>query len=427
MPRGGAHDTPALQPGARVGEYDLVREIGRGGMGTVYLGVQPIIGKQVAIKVLASSLSRDREMAARFIQEARTANDISHPNIVDVFSFGQLPTGELYLVMDYLVGESLDSRLEREPRISLSEIVDIFTVVCDALGAAHARGIVHRDLKPDNIFLVASAGRPPDVKLLDFGIAKLLDPAMSLTRTTGNKVLGTPLVMSPEQAIGGEIDQRSDVYSLGVILFRALTGDYPFDARSSLQLLQMHMSQPPARPSTLAPVPMVLDEIVLGCLAKSAAERPTLAEVRAALLRSLAAPPRRRPRPRAELVYAATMLTSLTVGLVVMTPLMRHRRASVTRAAVVTPSAPKPRLSPEQPMPSPELPAPSAPPPATVVAKSASKHMPNERARAPSPPSRGQPLASPTIEPPPAPPAARPPTRPPSDDEDATIDWKPAR
>jgi serine/threonine-protein kinase len=406
---GEPHKSPALPPGARIGEYEVVRVIGQGGMGTVYLGVHPLIRKQVAIKVMAAALSQDPDMTQRFIQEARTANDVGHPNIVEVFTFGQLPTGEAYLVMDYLVGESLEARLGRELELPIDEVARIFDVVCDALGAAHRRGIVHRDLKPDNIFLVSRPGQPSEVKLLDFGIAKLLDPQMSLTRTTGNVVFGTPVVMSPEQAINGDVDVRSDVYSIGIILFRALTGRYPFEAKSALHLLQMHLSEPPPRPATLAPVPRALDAVVVRCLAKKPVDRPSLAEVQAALRAAAVDPTPVRPRG-AMPIYLATIALTALVGLGGVVWMKKRHPPAAPAPAPVTVARPAPAPPPAAMTPSPTTPASAGdvPPPARM-------HKPpgrNKRA--------GEVPVEPSAKP------AAPPPAPKSTDEDATIDWKPA-
>jgi serine/threonine-protein kinase len=381
-------------------------------MGTVYLAVHPVIRKQVAIKVMAAALSQDPDMTARFIQEARTANDVGHPNIVDVFAFGQLPSGEAYLVMDYLTGESLEARLDREGKLSLEETARIFDVVCDALAAAHRRGIVHRDLKPDNIFLQSRPGQPSEVKLLDFGIAKLLDPQMSLTRTTGNIVFGTPLVMSPEQAVAGDVDVRSDLYSLGVILFRALTARYPFDAKTALHLLQMHLSEAPPRPSAFAPVPRVLDDVVLRCLAKKPVDRPTLAELQAALRASLTAPAssRRRAMP----IYLVTVALSALIGLGLLAVVKRRHQPEVPPPPAVRIAQPAgPRVAP----------APTPPPPVTASAPPTATEPPPTRMH--PPPSRrpahraGDAPAAPAAKP------ATPSPAPAGTDEDATIDWKP--
>ena len=412
--------SPSLNAGAQVGEYEIIREIGRGGMGVVYLGQHPIIRKRVAIKVLASA-AHDPEMEARFVQEARAANDVGHAGIVDVFAFGRLPSGALYLVMDFLEGESLETRLQREGRISPQDAAALFDPVCDTLQAAHARGIVHRDLKPDNIYLVARTGAPPEIKLLDFGIAKLLDPDESLTQTTGNQVFGTPLYMSPEQARAGGLDGQSDVYSLGVILYRALTGRFPIEGRNAFETLHLHQSHQPERPSTLVPLPAQLDELVVRCLAKEPAARPSLQEIREGL-RASAADPVRTRRLSPWLIYGSTGLFAGGLALGAMALVLKpHTGAPRLKAGAAN-------------LPAPEVTAPSAreidPPPLPPI-----ETAPTPVATHPPPVAKHPPVATrpaPAVSPPPPKGGARggdevPPARPPPDDEDSTIEWAPQR
>jgi len=226
-----AEDDPFDRPdqvlGTDVGGYTIERELGRGGMGVVYAARHPMIGKRAAIKVLKPSLSSNPATVERFLQEARSVNQIGHPGIVDIFAYGSLPDGRRYLVMDLLDGESLRARVKRGP-MHASEAVFVIDEIASALIAAHGKGFIHRDLKPDNVFLVAHPGRI-DVKLLDFGLAKLLPGAgQRAYRTATGAQLGTPDYMSPEQLRGSdEVDQRSDTYSLGVTAFEILTGKRP--------------------------------------------------------------------------------------------------------------------------------------------------------------------------------------------------------
>src|SRR6185295_19340617 len=190
----------SLDPGTKVGEYVIQARIGKGGMGTVYSAEHPVIGKLAAVKVLDYALCSDPMTVDRFVQEARSANQIRHPNIVDIFAFGELPDGRRYLVMELLVGENLGKRLRRLD-MTLAESVEILDQVCDALEAAHDQRIVHRDLKPENVYLVPVRGNRLLVKLLDFGIAKLAGAAdLRAQRTATGALLGTPAYMSPEQA-----------------------------------------------------------------------------------------------------------------------------------------------------------------------------------------------------------------------------------
>ncbi|MBI4511822.1 MAG: serine/threonine protein kinase [Deltaproteobacteria bacterium] len=256
--------------GKVVGEYEITAILGEGGMGTVYSAVHPVIGKRVAIKVLKAEFDAQPEFVQRFIQEARAVNQISHPNIIDVFAFGQLPGGRHYFVMEHLVGESLADRMDREPVIPMNDALPIFRQIADALDAAHERGIVHRDLKPDNIFLVPDRTGPPRVKVLDFGIAKLGGAGVSKTRT--GVPMGTPLFMSPEQCRGLHVDHRTDVYAMGVIVQRVLTGCYPFESESLVTLIFMQVNDPPRLPSRTGG-PEWLDPIVDKALAKEPSVR----------------------------------------------------------------------------------------------------------------------------------------------------------
>jgi serine/threonine-protein kinase len=284
-----ATDPEHLAPGALIGDYVVEAEIGHGGMGTVYRAVHPMIGKRVAVKVLKAALSDNQNAVKRFTLEARAVNEIRHRNLVDIFAFGQLPDGRWYLVMEYLEGQNLADLLHQRGRLAPAEALPIFLEVASALEAAHAKKIVHRDLKPDNVFLVAGApGTAPAVKLLDFGIAKLMEGHGLTTgpRTVHGSTLGTPHYMSPEQARGQALDGRSDVYALGVLLYRTLTGVMPIDGPDMLSVCRKHVMEMPVRPLERAPdaVSPALDRIIMKMLAKSPEQRPqSAAEVLAAL------------------------------------------------------------------------------------------------------------------------------------------------
>jgi serine/threonine-protein kinase len=278
----------ALAPGAQIGEYVLTEKIGEGGMGVVWGGVHPVIGKRVAIKLLNPGLSQDATIVQRFLQEARAVNQIGHRNIVDIFAFGQLPSGRHYFVMEYLKGDSLKTRLGQEPPLSQADACTVLAEVADALAAAHAQEIVHRDLKPDNIFLCESDG-PPLVKLLDFGIAKLLrraDDGLGQTRT--GSPIGTPYYMSPEQCRSKPVDGRTDLYAMGVIMFEIFTGRLPFSGASYIDTVNAHISSTPPLPSDFAPLPVVLESMILRCLEKDADHRPQHADELRTFLRDLA-------------------------------------------------------------------------------------------------------------------------------------------
>ena len=267
-----------LGPGRMLGDYRIARKIGVGGMGIVLGALHPVIGKRVAIKVLKTD---DPAILSRFVDEASVVNQIRHPNIVDIFGFGTMKDGRKYMVMEWLDGESLRTRLERGP-IPLDELVDIVRPLARALAAAHDKGVIHRDLKPENVFLAQVHGERPQVKLLDFGIAKVIGPAPSSLvrgRTAIGEVVGTPMYSAPEQAAGKPVDHRIDIYALGAVVFEMLTGRPPFVGDSTTAVLSMHMIEDAPRMSTLTAIPRELDEIIAAMLAKRADARPRLADL----------------------------------------------------------------------------------------------------------------------------------------------------
>jgi serine/threonine protein kinase len=274
--------SPDLVLGAMVGEYRIDGILGEGGMGKVYSATHPVIAKRAAIKVLHPELSMNKEAVDRFVQEARSVNQIGHPNIVDIFSFGTMSDGRCYFVMEQLRGESLRTRLRRPPALSLADALSILDTITVALDAAHEKGIVHRDLKPDNVFLVEVKADRPQVKLLDFGIAKLLgnDGRVAEKTRTGN-LLGTPAYMSPEQARGYAVDHRTDVYALGAMAFELATGRLPFPFDNAADMIAAHLFQPPPSARTFnGNVSPQLDALIQRLLAKEPAHRPTLAQAR---------------------------------------------------------------------------------------------------------------------------------------------------
>jgi serine/threonine-protein kinase len=275
-----------LPPGTDVGGYVIDGELGHGGMGVVYSATHPVIGKRAAIKVLKPDLSRNRDAVERFALEARAVNQIGHPNIVDIFAFGALPDGRSYYVMDLLAGESLRARLKRGP-LHISEAASVIDESASALIAAHSKGIIHRDLKPDNVFVVTMPGRWPEVKLLDWGLAKLAPQMGGKARTLAGDVMGTPVYMSPEQArASNAVDHRTDIYALGVMSYEILAGKVPFKGQSSIDTLLAHQDEPV--PSLLKKVPTLPEELaqlIEAMLAKEPDGRPTLAAVRTVLKR----------------------------------------------------------------------------------------------------------------------------------------------
>jgi serine/threonine-protein kinase len=255
----------------------VVRQLGAGGMGAVYLGEHALIGRHAAIKVLLPELSANRKNVDRFFHEARATSIVSDPGIVQIFDFGFTADDIAFIVMEYLDGESVAARLHRLVTLTPAEALRITRQVASSLGAAHAAGIVHRDLKPDNLFLVRDPEAPGGerAKILDFGIAKLGDddPANRNVTKTG-QVIGTPVFMSPEQASGQTVDFRADIYSLGCVLFQMLTGRPVFDLPSMYAIISAHLRDEPPTVTQIAPhLPAELDPIVARCLAKRPSDR----------------------------------------------------------------------------------------------------------------------------------------------------------
>ena len=265
--------------GRTVGSYRIVRLLGRGGMGAVYLARQPAIGAQVAIKFLHPRFSADRSVVERFFNEARAVNLIGHENILKILDFSVTPEGRYFFVMEFLEGRPLASLTEQKQPQPLSVTGPILLQCCRALQAAHGRGIVHRDLKPDNVFLVQQMGRKNFVKLVDFGIAKLEeapDDGGKPGLTAVGTVIGTPEYMSPEQAAGrtAEVGRRSDVYSLGIVMYQLACGRLPFSGASTAQTLVAQMEAPPPAPRSLVPaIPEAYEALILKALAKRREDR----------------------------------------------------------------------------------------------------------------------------------------------------------
>jgi serine/threonine protein kinase len=300
--------------GQAIGSYQIVAKLGEGGMGAVYLGEHQHIARKAAIKVLLPELSANAQIVARFFNEARATSLIRHPGIVEIIDCSVLPSGNAYIVMEYLVGESLGGHLRDSRRLPPSRAIFLTRHIADALAAAHGQRIVHRDLKPDNIFLMTGSEAAP-IKILDFGIAKLMhtDARDGSYRTRTGSIMGTPVYMSPEQCRGsGEIDHRTDIYSLGCILFEMVAGRPPFTFEGFGELIQAHMSTTPPRLRSLDPnVPAALDDLVARLLAKSPDERPqTMHELVSALDAigaAAPAPARASDRPVSSIPVARTV------------------------------------------------------------------------------------------------------------------------
>lgn len=270
--------------GTLVGEYRVERRLGEGAMGEVFEAVHPIIGKRVAVKVLRREIAHDEQQALRFIEEARAVTAIRHPAIVEVFGFGTLEDGRLYLVMDLLEGESFSAYLKDQAPLPPETARGWLLELLDAVAAAHEAGVVHRDLKPSNLFLVGRRGSQR-LKVLDFGIARRVARREQLTRP--NMLLGSPAFMAPEQ-IRGEAVPASDLYAIGCIAFAMLTGQNVFRAESVVGVLNHHLLTPAPSPATVVPsVPAPLGDLVQRLLAKEPGDRPATAREAKALLAAL--------------------------------------------------------------------------------------------------------------------------------------------
>jgi serine/threonine-protein kinase len=247
----------------RIGRYELIDKIGKGGMGVVYSGKDTVIGRQVAVKMLVSDIDISEETRERFFREARSAGQLMHRNIITIYDFGE-EGGRAYIVMELLTGDSLHKVLTNPEPMPIERQVEIMTRVCEGLAFAHARGIVHRDVKPANLFITTEG----QLKILDFGVARIA--SSKLTRS--GLIVGTPDYMSPEQVMGKVVDQRSDIFSCGTVFYQLLTRRKPFAAKRLPQVLDKVMSENP-EPLTEAEAPQELAAIVMQALEKEPEKR----------------------------------------------------------------------------------------------------------------------------------------------------------
>lgn len=283
-PHDGARLTAQAAARSLVGQvladrYRIVRKIGEGGMGEVFEAQHVYIDKRFALKTLRPEITGNADVVTRFQQEARSASSIGHENIVAVDDFGRLADGTLYLAMEFLEGESLAERMKTPPPMDAGEIVGVMLDVCRGLSAAHAKGIIHRDMKPENVFLArkgTKGHRHYVVKILDFGIAKVVSGGTDQHLTRTGAIFGTPHYMSPEQAMGRPLDHRADIYSVGVILYEAFAGRLPFIGDSFMAILTQHVTAPPQPPSLAAPdrqIPREIEQVILRAMAKEPEQR----------------------------------------------------------------------------------------------------------------------------------------------------------
>jgi Protein kinase domain len=305
------------------GSYEVVRQVGEGGMGRVYEARHlRLPTKRFAVKVLHAEFSRQPEVVTRFQREAEASSVLSHPNVVDVYDVSTAPDGRPYIVAELLLGEELGDYLERVGKMTAAGAARVVRQVCAALGAAHAAGIVHRDVKPENVFLSGDGAR---VKVLDFGISKVGENKDGLTKT--GTVMGTPDYMAPEQARGDKVDARADIYAVGALLFRALTGRTPFQGLDPLATLTAVLTREPPRPSQLNPeVPLALELVLQKAMAKSPGARfQSMAELDAALS----------PFDTEEAVgVAAQAAVGETIGAATARTVLRPTAATVPSAAL---------------------------------------------------------------------------------------------
>lgn len=259
------------------GKYEIVSRLGAGGMGEVYLGVNKPLGQQVAVKFLSKKFTADENIILRFLNEARSYCKVTHPNAVTLLEYGQHEDGALYLITEFIDGNSLSDTLKEVGPFGLEQLISISTQICEVLSAAHGQGVIHRDLKPDNIMLMQTSRGRYVVKVLDFGIAKIMDDDHengAMTET--GSVFGTPEFMSPEQACGDETDGRSDLYAVGIILFYLATGKLPFKGKNKLVVLHKQLHEAPPLPSEARDdiaVSAELERVILKCLRKAPGQR----------------------------------------------------------------------------------------------------------------------------------------------------------
>ena len=272
------------------GRYEVLEALGSGGMADVFLAHDEVLDRDVALKILNRRFSGDAQFVERFRREARSAATLSHPHVVPIYDRGEAEDGACYISMEYLPGGTLKERISRDAPMDPKVVCETAAQIAEALQAAHEEGVIHRDVKPQNVLVT----RMGDVKVGDFGIAR----AESSGTMTGDEILGTAAYMSPEQASGRPVDPRSDLYSLGVVMYEMLTGVPPFAANGSVSVAMMHANETPAPPKSRNPdVPDATDDLVVRLLSKDPDDRPPSASALADELHRLARAPERTPEP----------------------------------------------------------------------------------------------------------------------------------
>ncbi len=298
------HDGNLLVPlpqdpyvGRRISEkYQVLSVLGTGGMGVVYLARHETMQCNVAIKMLRAQFAGDQISVKRFTQEAIAARRLTHPNVITTYDHGFTPQGQPYIVMDCLQGASLAEEIKKHKQISVERVLHIFDQACDALDHAHKQGVIHRDLKPGNLMLINYNGDPDFVKVVDFGVAKVLpindENAQTLTQT--GEVCGSPVYMSPEQCLGQGLDRRADIYSMGIVIYEALIGKVPLMGKSMVETMSKHINESPPPFKTVRPdlyIPERLEQVVMRALAKKPENRQqSMAMLRQELMMALPKP-----------------------------------------------------------------------------------------------------------------------------------------
>jgi serine/threonine-protein kinase len=268
-----------LAPGSVFADkYEIGEALGSGGMSTVYRAQHLFLDKVVAIKLLNQQLASDVSAVQRFQVEAKAAFDLDHPNLLGVYDFGMSTDGQAYIVMDYLEGESLAEIIKREGTLDLARALPIFLDLCSGLAHAHDKGVLHRDIKPSNVMLVIGASGKQSAKIVDFGLAKVYDGSgLKLTQT--GEIFGSPLYMSPEQCRGLNLDNRSDLYSLGVLMYETLAGEVPIIGTSVYDTFSKKLTEPPRPFDPDLLIPDWLSKLIFCLLRCEPAERPATARV----------------------------------------------------------------------------------------------------------------------------------------------------
>ncbi len=381
-------DGDELRPGTQIGEYELEALLGAGGFARVYRARHTTLGTPVAIKVLDRALALDPQTMVRFVREAQAATRISHPNVVRVLGFGRHGDGRAYQIMDLVEGLPLDQHIAAVGRLPVGEVLALLGGIVAGLDAAHAAGIIHRDLKPANILLARADGQLVP-RLADFGIAKAIGGADDPRLTQTGATLGTPMYMSPEQALGRVITNASDVYALGVVAYELLTGRVPFAAESPFETMMMHVQSEPALVSATVPeLGTAFDGVLCRMLDKEPTARPSLADAMRELRAASVAPGRAGRTRRTTLlaVLAGAILASGAAWWFLAAP--RSPEPAPARTASPAALAPAPA-----PVPDPDLapaPKPAAAPAAAPDAdrRPAAPTAPPNRVVAPAPPQR---------------------------------------